>query len=432
MTTRITRSSSSAISSKDFDFNSCSSEGSYITLRSENMMYVNKMPVVVLGAMSPYLKSIFESVQDTLQSCQQLILPQFSNEALDKLIQFISTRQIKSSLKCCSKILELLHVLGVDTSNIGLTEDYGNKEYKELPHRSLRSGRQLAENHQEDKEGNNVQIDQFGNVISQLRETGEDLSIKQEVDNYGGPLMLCDTQLEKSTSINQSVSQVSHLEGGVNEISPGGNDLDKLRSRVNETSTPVPIHNKDFYVVQSRLLESENSNESEDISRSGLKRRSFSRFDDKTVREKLDMDRHGERQVSRVNYKIANCFKCGEQSKVYRKKGLVICNMCGPICMTCGDDGHFGKKCPAKMVKVKKCYNCNNEGHLSKHCHRTRVMREGGQSHGLKSNVICYKCGGEGHSQRQCRIDGNLKCFNCQEVGHMARDCTQSWDYESL
>eukprot|EP00092_Neocalanus_flemingeri_P018071 GFUD01019557.1.p1 GENE.GFUD01019557.1~~GFUD01019557.1.p1 ORF type:complete len:260 (-),score=128.63 GFUD01019557.1:46-825(-) len=88
--------------------------------------------LAVLAAVSPLVRAVLPSCCPHLPT-SHLLLPQFEEAVVAKLVQFVAGGMVVASLRECSQVLEMLQVLGVDTKHVVLekNEERGEECEKE-------------------------------------------------------------------------------------------------------------------------------------------------------------------------------------------------------------------------------------------------------------------------------------------------------------
>jgi hypothetical protein len=102
--------------------------------------------LAVLAAVSPLVRAILPPSCCLLPS-YHLLLPQFQEEDVDLLLQFLTGGMVASSLRDCSQVLEMLQVLGVDTRNVVL-----EKKMAEVVKQETTVGDTSSEGREDDEE----------------------------------------------------------------------------------------------------------------------------------------------------------------------------------------------------------------------------------------------------------------------------------------
>ena len=92
-----------------------------ITLVCKDRGVKKTIPASFLVCVSPLIREMLIDNCCCSSSHPELLLPQFDEEGITKLIQLITSGKINGSLKTCSQVLDLLYVLGVESSDIKLT-----------------------------------------------------------------------------------------------------------------------------------------------------------------------------------------------------------------------------------------------------------------------------------------------------------------------
>jgi len=88
--------------------------------------------LTIIAAVSPFLRDLIPRCRCNNVHDHHILLPQVEETAVALLLQFVKGGIVSSSLRLCTQLLEILKMLGVDTSNITLEKV--NKVIKEEEH----------------------------------------------------------------------------------------------------------------------------------------------------------------------------------------------------------------------------------------------------------------------------------------------------------